>query len=90
MHKHLDRGAQVTLGITLVLFVVALFTKGFSHDLLLEAAVFLVSVKLVIMSYKASMSIAALEDHLATLGASLACIETSLHKIPEGNAQVPD
>ena len=69
MHKHLDRGTQVTLGITLVLFVVALFTKGFSHDLLLEAAVFLVSVKLVIMSYKASMSIAALEDHLATLGA---------------------
>ena len=82
MHKHLDRGTLTTLGVTLVLFVVALFAKGFSHDMLLEAAVFLVSVKLVIMSYKASMSIAALEDHLATLSASLARIETSLRKTP--------
>jgi hypothetical protein len=32
--------------------VLALFTKGFTHDILLEAAVFLVSVKLIIMAYK--------------------------------------
>jgi hypothetical protein len=32
--------------------VSALFTKGFTHDILLEAAVFLVSVKLIIMAYK--------------------------------------
>ncbi|MFV1987928.1 MAG: hypothetical protein ACC682_11665 [Gemmatimonadota bacterium] len=38
--------------ITLVLFVAALFAKGITHDMLLEGAVFLVSVKLVIMSYK--------------------------------------
>jgi hypothetical protein len=32
--------------------VSAVFTKGFTHDLLLEAAVFLVSVKLIVMAYK--------------------------------------
>lgn len=50
----LDLGSSITIGITLVLFGVALFTTGFSHDLLLEAGVFLVSVKLMIMSYKNS------------------------------------
>jgi len=34
----------------------ALFYTGFTHDLLLEAGVFLVSVKLIIMSYKTSVS----------------------------------
>jgi glutamate-1-semialdehyde aminotransferase len=34
----------------------ALFYTGFTHDLLLEAGVFLVSVKLIMMSYKTSVS----------------------------------
>ena len=38
--------------ITVVLFVAAIFEKGFTHDLLLEAGVFLVSAKLMVMSYK--------------------------------------
>jgi hypothetical protein len=50
--KILDAGSQLTIGITLVLFVVALFAKGLTHDLLLEAGVFLVSAKLVILGYK--------------------------------------
>jgi hypothetical protein len=48
----LDVGSYLTIASTLVLFVVALFVKGLTHDLLLEAGVFLVSAKLVIMSYK--------------------------------------
>jgi len=36
---------------------VALFTKGFTHDILLEAGVLLVSVKLIIMAYKNSVYI---------------------------------
>jgi hypothetical protein len=62
MHKRLDLGTQFTLAITLGLFVIALFEKGFTHDLLLEARVFLVSVKLVIMSYKANTNIATLDS----------------------------
>jgi hypothetical protein len=56
MKKHFDLGSLIVIVITFVLFVLALFTKGFSHDLLLEAGVFLVSVKLIAMAYKNSMS----------------------------------
>ena len=66
MKKHFDTGSIVVIVITFVLFVVALFTKGLTHDLLLEAGVFLVSVKLILMAYKNSVTskriIEALED----------------------------
>lgn len=42
MHRHLDVPTLLTIAVTLVLFAVALFVKGFTHDLLLEAGVFLV------------------------------------------------
>ncbi len=47
---------MVIIAITLVLFVIALFTTGLTHDLLLEAGVFLVSVKLILMAYKNSVA----------------------------------
>ena len=52
MKRYLDFGSSVIIIITFVLFIIALFTKGFTHDLLLETAVFLVSVKLILMAYK--------------------------------------
>jgi hypothetical protein len=78
MLKHLDVGTQLTLAITFILFVVALFEKGLTHDLLLEAGVFLVSVKLVIMSYKASVSLGAMDSQLGAMRTSLQPIEQSL------------
>ena len=56
MRRHFDRGSIVVIVITFVLFVIALFTKGFTDDLLLEAGVFLVSVKLIMMAYKSSVA----------------------------------
>lgn len=56
MKEHFDPGSLVIIAITLVLFAVALFIKGFTHDLLLEAGVFLVSLKLIVMSYKNSVT----------------------------------
>ena len=50
--KHFDLGSLVVITVTFLLFVSAVFTKGFTHDLLLETAIFLVSVKLIIMAYK--------------------------------------
>ncbi|GBE13898.1 hypothetical protein BMS3Bbin14_02299 [bacterium BMS3Bbin14] len=47
-----DTGSIVVIATTFVVFLVALFTKGLTHDLLLEIGVFLVSVKLIIMTYK--------------------------------------
>lgn len=52
MRDHFDTGSLLVIAITFILFVFALFTKGFTHDLLLEAGVFLVSVKLILMAYK--------------------------------------
>jgi hypothetical protein len=52
MNKYFDIGSLGIIAITFVLFSIALLTKGFTHDLFLEAGVFLVSVKLIIMAYR--------------------------------------
>ena len=51
-----DPSSTIIMGITLVLFIAAVFTTGFTHDLLLESAVFLVSVKLIIINFKQQSS----------------------------------
>ena len=86
MGKHLDRNTQITLAVTLVLFVVALFEKGFTHDLLLEAAVFLVSAKLVLLAYKASVNNDVLAGQLAEMSRSLTRIEQSLERSPSSES----
>ncbi|MCU1220546.1 MAG: hypothetical protein JWN42_1743 [Candidatus Angelobacter sp.] len=55
MAKHYDPWTILVIALTLILFITALFLKGFTHDMLLEAGVFLISVKLVMMSYKNSV-----------------------------------
>ena len=57
----------LTLLITVILFIVALFEKGFTHDLLLEAGVFLVSLKLVLASHKAHLANQVIEAKLDQL-----------------------
>ena len=54
--KHFDIGSIIVIAITFILFVMALFFTGFTHDLLLEAGVFLVSVKLIMLAYKSSVT----------------------------------
>ena len=65
--KYFDAGSLLIIVITLVLFIIALFHKGFTQELLLEAGVFLVSVKLIIMSYKNSISSEKLHEELAEI-----------------------
>lgn len=64
---HIDLGSIVVIVITCVLFIAALFFKGFTHDLLLEAGVFLVSVKLIIMAYKSNKSASNIEHELSEI-----------------------
>ncbi len=64
MKKHFDTGSILVITVTFILFVIALFIKGFTHALLLEAAVFLVSVKLIMMAYKSSENMKSLENEL--------------------------
>jgi len=52
MKKYIDTWSLVIIIITFILFTVALFTKGFTHDLLLEAGVLLVSIKIIMLAYK--------------------------------------
>ena len=64
MLKHFDLGSLSVISITFSLFVTALFTKGLTHDLLLEAGVFLVSVKLIIMTHKNSIHAQAIHEKI--------------------------
>jgi hypothetical protein len=65
--KHFDTWSLLVMVLTLVLFVIALYTKGFTHDLLLEAGVFLVSVKLLLMAYKHSIATNTMQQKLDAL-----------------------
>ncbi len=60
----MDTGSLLTAIVTFALFVAALFVKGLTHDLFLEAGVFLVSVKIIIMAYKNSVAVRRLEEKL--------------------------
>ena len=75
--EHLDIGSRVTILITAILFVTALFVKGFGHDLLLEAGVFLVSVKLITMAYKNSLTAKRLDQRLDRIERALGTMESS-------------
>lgn len=49
MKKHLDLSNTIVIALTFILFVIALFNTGFTKDLLLEAGVLLISVKIIIL-----------------------------------------
>ncbi len=52
MTKYFDNWTILIIIITVILFMVALFAKGFTSQLLLESGVLLVSIKIIMMSYK--------------------------------------
>jgi ABC-type transport system involved in cytochrome bd biosynthesis fused ATPase/permease subunit len=49
MKKNFDLANTITIALTFILFAIALFVTGFTKDLLLEAGVLLVSVKIILM-----------------------------------------
>lgn len=64
MRKHFDVGSMMVIIVTFVLFTMALFSKGLTQDLLLEAGVFLVSVKLILMTYRNSVHVKSFQKEL--------------------------
>lgn len=78
VRKHVDPASLVVILLTLLLFLGALVVKGLGHDLLLEAGVFLVSVKLIIMAYKSSVASQAMARELAAIRSSVANLEAEL------------
>ena len=76
IRQSFDLSSVIIILITLVLFVVALFVKGFTKDLLVEIAVFLVSVKLIMNAYKTSLANKALQEKLNEMQTTLNRIES--------------
>jgi hypothetical protein len=64
MNKYFDKGTIFVIIVTGLLFIVALFVKGFTHGLLLEAGVLMVSIKLIMMGYKNSLNYDELKKEL--------------------------
>ena len=60
----LDTGSLLVIIITFVLFALSLLLKGLTHDILLETGVFLVSVKLIIMSHESNLMKKSMETKL--------------------------
>ncbi len=73
--SHLDPASLVVIALTLVLFVTAIFVKGLGHDLLLEAGVFLVSVKLILMAYQSGAAAKDLTRRLEDVRSTLSRLE---------------
>jgi hypothetical protein len=73
--KHFDWTSILVIFITFILFATALFFTGLTHDILLETGVFLVSVKLIIMAYKDSVSHVAIEKELKEIKDTLRNME---------------
>jgi hypothetical protein len=52
MKEYLSTTDLLVIIATIILFILALFIKGLTHDILLEAGVLLVSIKIIMMNYK--------------------------------------
>ncbi|HWZ59357.1 MAG TPA: hypothetical protein VNW46_10320 [Gemmatimonadaceae bacterium] len=69
--RRLDVASMIVIAVTFVLFAIAVGQKGLTHDLLLEAGVFLVSVKLILMSAKMSAATDRTQQRLDALQAAI-------------------
>lgn len=67
IRHYFDTWSLLIIVITFALFVAALYFTGFTHDLLLEAGVLLVSIKLILMSYKNKVASDDLHAELAEI-----------------------
>ena len=74
--RYFDIATLATIVITFILFVVSLFLKGFTHELFLEAGVFLISVKLVMMSYRHREAEVGMEGSLKDIKETLRRMES--------------
>jgi hypothetical protein len=77
MKKHQSNTDLLVIGITIILFIIALFVKGFTKELLLEAGVLLVSVKLIMMNHKASISRKIIMEELSNIRETLKNMENT-------------
>lgn len=75
MLRFFDPASLAVMAVTFVLFVAALFVGGFTHNLFLEAGVFLVSVKLIVGAYKSSLAMEELRRKLEEIHSAVLRLE---------------
>ncbi len=71
LFRYFNTSTLIVIIITFILFILALFSTGFTHDLLLEAGVFLVSVKLIMMTYNNNLLAEHMKKELTEIKALL-------------------
>jgi hypothetical protein len=76
--NHFDLPSVLVIVITFILFAFALLTRGLTHDLFLEAAVFLVSVKLILASHRNSVVASGTRSRLEAIAAAVQRVEGNL------------
>ena len=64
--------------ITVGLFVAAIFTKGLTHDIFLEAGVLLISIKIILLSYRNNAIVKNIQKQLGDMN-SLLLINKKTH-----------
>jgi len=69
--RYVDPSSMVVIVLTLILFVAAIWIKGFTHELLLETGVFLVSAKLILMGHKNAVTAQSIHDKLDRIDKAL-------------------
>ena len=64
MSKYLSTVDLIVIIITFLLFITALFVKGLTQDILIEAGVLLISIKIIVMNYRITVSNKAILEKL--------------------------
>jgi hypothetical protein len=77
LKKYLSLADLLVITITFMLFMIALFIKGLTHDILLEAGVLLVSIKIIMMSYKNISSVNTILKELNEIKETLSELKTN-------------
>jgi hypothetical protein len=65
--RRFDLASFIVIAVTFFLFLAALFTKGITHDLFLEAGVLLVSIKVIMMQSNLSSAVKLMEERLGQI-----------------------
>ena len=80
--KNFDRGSIVVMAITVALFVYAVIRHGLTDDLLLETGIFLVSVKIIMLSYENG-------QHIRNIESKLEVIQQGISQVSGGGGGEP-
>lgn len=69
----------IIIVITVGLFIAAVFTKGLTHDIFLESGVLLISIKIILLSYRNNAIVKNIQKQLDGMNSLLLLINKKTH-----------